>query len=493
MTDLAEPAPANGPESCPSRSGGPRASALPHSARLHGLGAGEILVALACFLVLCGAALSHPARLVEHDAYAYRASIIALSHGHVTLSNSQYEKLRSRLIAADGGHGPGIGQWVRLSDGRWVSEKNPGYPFFAAPFQQLGLLRFAPLFYGALGCAGLFAGGRRWLGRGGGAWAVGLFCSSGAALVFAWRDTMPTFTESSLLAAGIGAILWAVPAGEAGARRRTLVGLLGFLALEGAVFVRYTDVVVLACGAAAVLLVRRIAPRSLPRGAVLWWVGSAVVFGLLVLVFDRLVYGSALSTGYAPGVITFGLGALSGNLAHMPLHLTRAMPAFWLALVGIVWIVARNVRLHGSARTDHRPAALAAANRDLAVGACLAVGWFCLWGLYAMYYWTARTSAGPGSTLQVVRFFVPALAPIALLAAWPLVRVPRRLAGAAIVACFALGLWSFTAMRTSRFVTSGGLPPGAAPSSGARGGVPGAPAPQQGQQPAGPRSGEGPT
>ena len=68
------------------------------------VGAGEILVALACFVALCGVALSYPTRLVEHDAYAYRASIAALSHGHVTLSNDQNRELRDQLIASDGGN-----------------------------------------------------------------------------------------------------------------------------------------------------------------------------------------------------------------------------------------------------------------------------------------------------------------------------------------------------------------------------------------------------
>ena len=468
----------------------PRSLASSASSSLTRIGTGEALVALACFLVLCVAVLSHPTKLVEQDSYAYRASIIALSHGHVTLSTNQYEELRRQLIEADGGHGIGIGQWVHLADGSWVSEKNPGYPFFAVPFQLIGALRLAPLFYGALACAGLFFGGRRWLGRWGGTWAAGLFCSSGAAMVFAWRETMPTFTESSLLAAGTGAILWAVLAGEAGARARTIVGLLGFLALEGAVFVRYTDIVVLACGVAAVLTAGWLASLSLPRRALLGWAGSAMVFGLFVLAFDRVVYGHALSTGYGPGVFTFGLGALCGNLAHMPLHLSKAMPAFWLALGGIVGIVARDARLRGLVRADSRSggaradgvrAALAAADRDLAVGASLAASWFGLWGLYAMYYWSARTSAGAGSTLQVVRFFVPSLAPVALLAAWPLARAPRRLAGAALVAFFALGLWSFVAVRTSSFVTSGGMPRGPSLSSGGAG-APGAPPRPQGQQ-----------
>jgi hypothetical protein len=58
-----------------------------------------------------------------------------------------------------GPRGPGpIPQWVQLSNGRRISEKDPGYPFLAVPFQALGIIRLAPLCYGALACVGLFAG-----------------------------------------------------------------------------------------------------------------------------------------------------------------------------------------------------------------------------------------------------------------------------------------------------------------------------------------------
>ncbi|HUZ52609.1 MAG TPA: hypothetical protein VMU94_08765 [Streptosporangiaceae bacterium] len=92
---------------------------------------------------------------------------------------------------------------------------------------------------------GLFAGARRWLGQYGGTAAVVLFCSSGAAMLFAWRDYMPTFTDASLIAAGAGALLWAVLAADATTRRRTWAGLAGFVAIEAAVFVRYANAVVL--------------------------------------------------------------------------------------------------------------------------------------------------------------------------------------------------------------------------------------------------------
>ena len=144
----------------------------------------EAFVALAAFAVLCLVVLSVASQLVEPDDYAYRASIVGIIQGHfLTLSTAQVDRLAAQLPGPVAG-APGVLQWVQLPGGRWISEKDPGYPFMAA-----GIIRLAPLFYGALGCLGLFFGARRWLGRYGGAAAVVLFCSSGAALLFAWRDT----------------------------------------------------------------------------------------------------------------------------------------------------------------------------------------------------------------------------------------------------------------------------------------------------------------
>jgi hypothetical protein len=134
----------------------------PSSGLLRRLLGAEVLLALAAFAVLCVAVLAVAPQLVEPDDHAYRASIVALTDGYpLTLSTAQVSVLAAQLA----GEGGGIAQWVQLPDGQWISEKDPGYPFLAAPFQALGIIRLAPLFYGALGCLGLFFGARRWLGR----------------------------------------------------------------------------------------------------------------------------------------------------------------------------------------------------------------------------------------------------------------------------------------------------------------------------------------
>lgn len=402
----------------------------------------EAALASVAFAALCAVVLSVAPQSAEPDDGAYRASIVAMTEGHfLTFSTAQAETLARKL-----GDNPAAppNQWVELPNGRYISEKDPGYPFLAAPFQALGIIRWAPLFYGALACLGLFIGARRWLGRFGGLAAVGLYCSSGAALAFAWRDYMPTFTDASLIAAGSGTLLWAVLATDASARRRTWAGLAGLLAIEIATFVRYTNIVILGCAVVAVIAAWRLRAARLPLRTLSWWLASVAVFGAGVAVFDDLVYGGALTTGYRPGEVTFALGAIGPNLRIMPPHLMQAMPMMVLALIALAWIILRWLvlrRIGGQAG--------AVALRDLSVGAALAASWFAIWGLYSAYTWTTDPTS---VTVQVIRFYVPAIGAIALLGAWLVTRIPGRawLAGltstAVITAMFGLGVWSFYAM-----------------------------------------------
>jgi hypothetical protein len=402
----------------------------------------EAALAVAAFAVLCAVVLSVAPQPAEPDDGAYRASIVAMTEGHfLTLSTAQAETLAGKL-----GDNPAAppNQWVQSSDGRWISEKDPGYPFLAAPLEKVGIIRWAPLFFGLLACLGLFFGARRWLGRFGGLAAVGLYCSSGAALAFAWRDYMPTFTDASLVAAGSGLLLWALLATEASSRRRAWAGLAGFAALELATFVRYTNLVILGCAVVAVIAAWRLRTARLPLATLCSWLASVVVFGAGVALFDDLVYGAPLRTGYRPGEVTFALGAIGPNLRLMPAHLLQAMPMLVLGLTALAWIILRWLILR---RTGGEGGA--AARRDLWVGIALAASWFAIWGLYSAYTWTTDPTS---VTVQIVRFYLPALGAIALLGAWLVTRIPGRawlrgLTSAAVIAAlFGVGVWSFYAM-----------------------------------------------
>jgi hypothetical protein len=418
---------------------------MPVSAvRSFGVGWVEVVLAVVVFATMCFAVLSVAPQAAEPDDGAYQASIVAMSEGHfLTLSGSQAETLSLKLDDF-----PALlpTQWVELGDGRDISEKNPGYPFLAIPFYWLGLIRLAPLFYGALACLGLFIGARRWLGSFGGLAAVGLYCSSGAALAFAWRDFMPTFTDASLIAAGCGALLWVLLATEAGSRRRSLVGLAAFLALEIATFVRYTDIVILGCATVAVIAAARTGAVRLQLRTLGVWLASVAAFSTGLAIFDDLVYGGPLRSGYQPGAIRFGLGAIGPNLRIMPADLIQAMPMLVLGLVALMWIVARWRRFR---QVDSERGSIA--RRDLWVGVALGGSWFAIWALYAAYTGTT----GPGNVaVQNVRLYLPAIGAVALLAAWLVTRIPGRAWRAAatstvVTVMFAVGVSSFHAMYTA--------------------------------------------
>lgn len=436
----------------------------------------EVAFCLVAFAVLCVVAFSVGPQLVPPDDYAYQGSIIALSHGHLTLSDTQSRAVLTEMEHLDpqlgrtrvGGprQGPGIPEWHREKDGNWISEKNPGYPFLAIGFYDLGIIRLTPLFYGLLACAGLYFGARQWLRRRfAGAAAVALFCSSGAAAMFACRAYIPTFTDASLLAAGSGAIVWAVLATEASARRRTIAGLLGFLALEAAAFTRYSDILVLGVAVVAVLAAWRWDSVRLPAMAVWWWLGSAVAFVAGMAAFDGLVYGSPTSTGYAAGEITFSLSAVRPNLRLVPRILIQYMPMLVIALAAAAWITARYVRSRRSGEAAH-------ARRDLAVATALAVSWLSMWGLYLAYTWTALFAprlglpVSPAAGPAAVRFYLPALGAMALLGAWVLVRLPHWLMLTLVAALYGIGYWSFASMPSLNLLPGGhpGTPPPHGPS-----------------------------
>ncbi len=395
------------------------------------VGRGEIALAFAGFVGLCVAVLVRAPQLLEPDDYAYRASIVALSQGHLLLTNAQYLRLNAQLSV----HGlPGIYQWVHLANGKWISQKNPGYPFFAVPFQWLHALRVTPLFYGALACGGLFYGARRWLGAWGGTYAVVLYCSAGDALIFAWRATMPTFTDMSLVAAAAGLLLGVLLSRESPPARRLVVGLLAFLALDGATFIRYTDVVLLGAALVSVLALSR--RCALSRAMIASWLGVVALFAIGDAALNHYLYGGYFSSGYGPGVVSFKASAIAPNIERLPWPLIQGVPMIALALGALVWIVYRLVRA--------RCTSLLPRDRtDAVVALVLAVSWGALWALYASYTWTVGQTLGHVIAFHVVRFYMPALGLIAVLAAWLLTRVPRWVASATLVVVATLGVWLY--------------------------------------------------
>jgi hypothetical protein len=133
----------------------------------------------------------------------------------------------------------------------------------------------------------------------------------------------------------------------------------------------------------------------------------------------------------------------------------RAMPMLVFGLLALGWIVGRWLVLR---RVGGQ--AVVIARLDLCAGLSLAASWAVIWGLYSAYYWTAEDPTNV--TVQVVRFYLPAIGAISLLGAWLVTRIPgpawrSGLSSAAVIAAmFVLGVWSFHAMYAAFGVPLGG-------------------------------------
>jgi hypothetical protein len=251
---------------------------------------------------------------------------------------------------------------------------------------------------------------------------------------------MPTFSDASLVAAAAGVLLGVLLSKEDPGARRLVLGVLAFLALDGAVLIRYSDVVVLIVALIAVVALYRVC--SLSRAMIFSWFAVVVLSALGDFELNRLLYGGFFTTGYPSGLITFAASAIAPNVERLPSRLIESMPMLVLAVASIAWI---GIRFARTSALDSRVAARVRARVDATVALVLTFGWLSVWGLYATYTWTVGQTIGPGNPVHVVRFYLPALGLIALLAAWLFKQLPRWGSPSLLALLAAFGVWSFQA------------------------------------------------
>jgi hypothetical protein len=257
-----------------------------------------------------------------------------------------------------------------------------------------------------------------------------------------------------------------------------LTGLLAFLALEGAVFIRYTNVGELIVAGLGVFIFRRF--FAITWRQLIIWGSSVAAFGVVDLCFNQWAYGHATSTGYSAGEITFATSAFWPNLKGMPKPLTTSMPLWLLALTAVIAIGVRFARIK---KTDE--ARRDGASTDARIALILLGAWLAIWGLYLNYTWTV---GGAGGTVHVIRFYLPAIGALSLLSAWLLTKI-NRAAGFVIVAGLAIAAFgSFNAMASNGSVIGGQGGPGMH-FPGGQGGPQGSSS--KNQQPGGPFGGQG--
>jgi hypothetical protein len=388
----------------------------------------EFLWALvAWFIFVVALFFRHPI-MFEADDYAYRAAIVALSHGHITLNTTQYLALNAQL---KGSGSFGILQWSHLPNGTWISEKNPGYAFIALPFYLMGSLQLLPVFASLIATVGLFLGARKWLGPRGGLLSVILFLFNGAALAFGLRFTMPTFTEACFIAGASGFILWSLLE-QRFVFERSVVSSIALALLGLATFSRYTNVGVLVIATICLMWNRKKA--YLPLWCLIVWVLIVNISIEGILAFNAHFYGGLFSTGYYNTPIGFSLSSISQNIRHAPLFNLISFPVVLLALVGTVSC------FHSRSNLWHKSGMRVF---GLSTGeGFLILSVIYIWVLYLCYNETAMSMSWP-ATYHEIRFFIPSLGAIALLGAKALQRWKVKWQVVAVLLLVVHAFWAF--------------------------------------------------
>ena len=391
----------------------------------------EALATITAWALFCVTLMSKVPLLFEPDDYAYRASIVALKNGLITLSQAQYVQLNSSLK----GNGlVGIYQWIHLPNGMWISQKNPGFPFLAEPFYAIGNLRLLPAFYSLVAIAGIFLGARKWLGPGGGFVASVCFLFTGASLTFGYRITMPTFTEACLIAAALGVLLWSCSLTPK-PTLKSWSSSIAFFLLGCAVFSRYTNFVIY-LGVLIVLLAYR-KKFGFGADAVYKWLSVTAFLVIGILCFNKHFYGGWFKTGYSGLHLYTSLANYPKNLSQLPPLLVEAMPLMLIA----IWAGAQIAH-----RTKKQLVApIENVDGDKRIGILLVLSVVLPWALYLGYNWTAA-KLDSSSAIHVIRFYVPALGPLAFLAAWKLMRLTLKWRVLLIALLVASSFWSFQSL-----------------------------------------------
>jgi hypothetical protein len=163
----------------------------------------------------------------------------------------------------------------------------------------------------------------------------------------------------------------------------------------------------------------------------------------------------------------------------MPANLTTSMPTWLPAAAAVITIAVRRLReRHDSPRSPE--------DVDARIGAVQTAGWLGLCALHLCHTGTVgQLPGGPvdnSITVHVIRFYLPAMGLIAMLAAWLISRFVRPVLMRAIGVLAVAALFSFQSMATSNGLGGSGRIDGGSggtgePPSGATGAGPGGPPP----------------
>lgn len=359
--------------------------------------------------------------------------------------------------------------YASISGEHWALTQAPGYAAYLAPFYLMG----APQLGNSLLVAGLalvlYLLLRRLKDEK--TAMIGLMLLFFTPLFLVMWQRVYSDALASLAVPGMGGglyIYYWLRRGELKPRAGALLlGLSGLLIMAG-VAVRYTNIVIAAVFGLHFLVMaarsfRRGEGRLLGREALSLVVGVALPLAAL-LAYHAVAFGSPLKYGYSFNQIpvTFAWHYL-GEAACYTIIRSNVINLWAPFLIAMPLILAALPALAASGWRKALPL-----NRDQADPWpeidghvwWLILGWtLAVCGLYGMYEWTAYQDAAQMPYSTLIRFYLPALMPLVIMAALALARLSKRVVAGAIVVAALAGVMLFLQAANIQVNYSAGATP----------------------------------
>jgi len=428
------------------------------------------VIAIAGFVAAVLLVVVTPDRFKEPDDWAYYAAVENISHGQLTVDNALHQQ-QVFEVRQQGGQ---LVQYVQIGPNEWAFEKAPGYVYFLAPFYLAGASQLANILLAAGLAFVIYLLLKKLTSEKTACIGILLALFTPVSLAMMQREYMDGFASAAFPGIGGGLYIYYCLKAES-LRPKASVALLflsGFF-LAASVAVRYTDAVIVAVFALHFAVTRFNMLRQgkwsrVVKEASLIGAGALIPLALLSW-YHFSVFGSPFAYGYEYTKLNVKFAydyigdprawqIVLDNLRKMPWPLLTGFPLLILAIPAALTVIwqrtgARFWRRHGVGKVWWP-----VLNPDLF---WLLVGWMvAVFGLYLMYEWTANQRIANQPFVILARFYLPALLPMAVLAAWILGRIPDRIASALVVTAIIVGGVLF-AQASARELHGGGPGPSA--------------------------------
>jgi hypothetical protein len=396
------------------------------------------------FIVAMALVLAAPTPKPDPDDWAYYSAAQNFSNGQFTINN---EIWRQEAFEADINHNR-LYQYLPIAYDKWALEKAPGYVFYLAPFQKMGIPRYGNVLLALGTIIVTFVLLKRLRDEKTAMLGSLLMLFTPISLVMLNRTYMDSYASLAFLAIGGGLYLYYhLERANFGPVKGGILLFIAFFLIGWSVLARYTNLPVAIILVLHLIIMRIIARRrgqiaGLKREIIPLVLGIGLPV-MALLLYDYFVFGSPLTYGYSltPFPVKFAfqyLGQVDANGESIPALILRYnLQGFWrnvligfpLLVIGVPGFIAvLYQKIAAGFKRNTSSEKRSSLRHELPWDILLVlIGWFIfVFCLYLTFEWTAALQKGGGFVI-FDRYLLPGLFPVVIICALVINRFPNKI------------------------------------------------------------------